>query len=143
MEVLIMFVIVFWIVPIFLAANIWENKGGGKGAGVALGLFLGWLGVLIAAIASPSGGGGSSRVPVANSRECPHCKSRIRRDASVCPHCQRESSPWIFHEGRWWMTGTDGKIYYSDGVVGKWIEYKQEPQLTSSHDPSSAPPPPS
>ena len=24
-------------------------------------------------------------------RECPYCKEQMRRDASVCPHCQRDS----------------------------------------------------
>src|SRR4051812_48513801 len=27
-------------------------------------------------------------------RECPHCKELMRRDASVCPHCQQPSTPW-------------------------------------------------
>lgn len=26
-------------------------------------------------------------------RECPFCKEQIRKDANVCPHCQRESEP--------------------------------------------------
>ena len=32
-------------------------------------------------------------LPARNTRECPFCKSEIRADASVCPHCQRESEP--------------------------------------------------
>lgn len=27
---------------------------------------------------------------VASRRECPHCREHMRRDASVCPHCQRD-----------------------------------------------------
>lgn len=144
MEGLIIFAIVFWIIPIFIAANVWENKGGGKGAGVALGLFLGWLGVLIAAIATPSNAvkqqrAGSTGLSAAQSRECPFCKSSIRRDASVCPHCQRESAPWVYHEGRWWTKGTDGKDYYLDGVTGRWAEH--QPQLPSSNEPAKPPAP--
>ncbi len=26
-------------------------------------------------------------------RECPHCRERMRREASVCPHCRRDVSP--------------------------------------------------
>ena len=28
-----------------------------------------------------------------NQRECPACKERMRRDASICPHCRTPSTP--------------------------------------------------
>lgn len=39
---------------------------------------------------------------MAETRECPFCKSQIRPDATVCPHCQRESEPWTLNDGHWW-----------------------------------------
>lgn len=57
-------------------------------------------------------------------RECPHCKESMRRDASVCPHCQRESQAWKLHEGRWWFTTTDGTQFYRDERKNEWIEYQ-------------------
>ena len=41
-------------------------------------------------------------------RHCPHCKERMRGDATVCPHCQRESESWRLHEGRWWRKDDAG-----------------------------------
>lgn len=40
-------------------------------------------------------------------RECPHCKEAMRRDASVCPHCRRESEAWEY-DGRWWTRDPSG-----------------------------------
>ena len=41
-----------WILPIFVAASITQGKGRGQGTGILLGILLGWLGVLIAALLS-------------------------------------------------------------------------------------------
>jgi hypothetical protein len=57
-------------------------------------------------------------------RECPHCKETMRRDASVCPHCQRESKPWTFHDGRWWHTGADGVPYWLDEPALEWKRFE-------------------
>lgn len=56
-------------------------------------------------------------------RECPFCKSAIRRDASVCPHCQRESEPWLLHDGRWWVKRDSGD-YYLDEKTGAWMKWE-------------------
>lgn len=42
-------------------------------------------------------------------RECPFCKTEIRPDASVCPHCQRESEPWTENDGYWWKKGASNE----------------------------------
>jgi uncharacterized paraquat-inducible protein A len=49
-------------------------------------------------------------VPVAAQlhRECPHCKESMRCDASVCPHCRRESPAWRYSDGQWWPPPPDG-----------------------------------
>lgn len=69
----------------FISAAVWKNKGGQAANGFAAGFVLGLIGLLIVAFTQPS-----SSVTL---RECPHCKSRIRRDASVCPNCQRDVDP--------------------------------------------------
>ena len=62
-------------------------------------------------------------------RECPSCKKRMRGDATVCPYCQRESTPWTFKDGRWWRMGEQGQWEYlrSMGDGGsRWVPF-QEP----------------
>jgi hypothetical protein len=53
-------------------------------------------------------------------RECPFCKEGMRRDASVCPHCRRESSPWRYDDGRWWSVASDGAEMWLDEPYGRW-----------------------
>jgi predicted amidophosphoribosyltransferase len=61
-------------------------------------------------------------------RECPYCKKRLRGDASVCPHCQRESVAWVEHEGYWWRQDQAGQWEYlrTDGSLradgGQWMK---------------------
>lgn len=51
-------------------------------------------------------------------RECPSCKSQIRPDASVCPHCQRESEPWTKNDDVWWMKGETGEWVRAEAARG-------------------------
>lgn len=53
-------------------------------------------------------------------RECPHCKSAMPRDASVCATCRRDSEPWQFHEGRWWAKTPNGEWRWRDEATGEW-----------------------
>jgi len=50
--------------------------------------------------------------PMKVTRECPYCKSEIRPDASVCPHCRRESPPWTLKNNIWWR---------QDEGSGEWL----------------------
>jgi len=68
-----------WIVPIFVAVSQGRTK---DRAGLAYGIFLGWIGVIILAFLPPRKGD--------KFVECPFCREPIRRDALVCSHCQRE-----------------------------------------------------
>lgn len=54
-------------------------------------------------------------------RDCPHCKEQMRRDASVCPHCQRDSIAWILHRGVWWTKDAQDNEYYLDPVRSEWV----------------------
>jgi hypothetical protein len=62
-------------------------------------------------------------------RECPHCKEPMRRDASVCPHCQRDSEPWTLNDGAWWVE-RDGVWNHYDETSGEWV-----PAPAASADP--------
>src|SRR5579875_3851878 len=73
---------VLWIIPIPIAISQGRSK---DRAGLAYGLFLGWIGVIILAFLPPRQGD--------KFVECPFCKESIRRDAVVCSHCQREIRP--------------------------------------------------
>lgn len=48
-------------------------------------------------------------------RQCPHCKEEMRRDASVCPHCRSQSTPWTLHERRWWLYQDEHWYQWDDG----------------------------
>jgi len=137
-EILI-FIAIFWIVPIFVGHAIGKPKrrhGGWWGA------LLGWLGVIAVALLPAKAppprltladlerkrGTLSKRryeelrgelLADATHRECPHCKESMRRDASVCPHCHRESTAWVQHDGYWWFQDGDEWKWY-DELAGEW-----------------------
>ena len=122
---------VAWILPIFVSANITQGKGRGSAAGILLGVFLGWIGVLIAALLSrdpsvpapvrpvvaPTSSRPTAQIEKALYRECPECKESMRRDARICPHCRSESEPWILHAGFWW--------HVKPGSVHRFLERQQ------------------
>jgi glutaredoxin len=96
---------------------IWQNKGGTPSGGFSFGFLLGIIGVILVLVLNPPG-----EKTDATSRECPHCKEAMRRDASVCPHCQRDSEPWTFHDGRWWMKNERGWVWL-DEPKQEWREF--------------------
>jgi Superinfection immunity protein len=57
-------------------------------------------------------------------RECPFCKEEMRRDASVCPHCRRESAAWKLNDGVWW-TQVDGVWYQLNEANREWVKYEK------------------
>jgi hypothetical protein len=42
----------------------------------------------------------------------------MRRDASVCPHCRRDSDAWRYWEGRWWSPATAAPPLWFDEPSG-------------------------
>lgn len=90
---------------------------------------LGILVLVVVALILWSRSRGRTRVM---SRECPHCRERMRGDASVCPHCHRESEAWQLKDGRWWRRNGEGWEYLaSTGDGGTvWREYRQEAAAT-------------
>ena len=119
-----------------MCGYIWQNKGGSFIAGFLLGFFLFLIGLIIVLAARPHEAPavyvnataaptrpapGLASTPPNRLRECPHCKEPMRRDASVCPHCQRESEAWEFRDGRWWTSDEAGERWYSE-ASGDWRE---------------------
>lgn len=100
-----------------IAGFISRDKGRGFAFGFIAGLFLGIIGIIIAAM---SGGTSSTAAEASEYRVCPHCKERMRRDASVCPSCQRESKPWTLKDGRWWHQSKSGTWWWLDDKSNRW-----------------------
>ena len=44
----------------------------------------------------------------------------MRRDASVCPHCHRESEAWKHNDGFWWRTDEEGRWVFLDEGTHQW-----------------------
>lgn len=103
-----------------VGAGIWTI-----GLGALLALFAG-----IGMLRGPTGTVPSATSSV-STRECPHCREQMRRDASVCPHCQRESTAWRFHEGRWWYRDSDANDYWLNESSNQWEKYST-PKTTPS-----------
>lgn len=101
-----------------IAGFISRDKGKGFGFGFIAGLFLGIIGIIIAAMSGNSKGSEEWT----QHRVCPHCKERMRRDASVCPSCQRESKAWSLKDGRWWHQSSGGTWWWLDDNTNEWKE---------------------
>jgi hypothetical protein len=122
----------FWFVISFfgllfgvVCSVIWKNKGGNALSGFLVGLLLGIIGLIIVAVADPNKGRGSTSqggIGQGAVRECPWCKEAMKRDASVCPHCQRESTAWTFHDGRWWTTDAQGEWVFLNELSRDWVK---------------------
>lgn len=132
----------------FAAGTIRANQGGTFGGGFWWGFLLGLIGLIVVAVTkptpasaqalpagppaatpaapAPAGPAGAVANPRAM-RECPHCKEGMRRDASVCPHCRRDSEVRRYLEGRWWSPlGTDPPVWY-DERTGRWCDVADLP----------------
>jgi hypothetical protein len=123
--------VVAWLISAFVAAAIWKNRGGSAGEGFFLGLVLGILGIILAAVMTPRAVKEKQAQQVAMMRECPFCKQQIRRDASVCPFCQRESEAWTFHSGAWWVK-RNGQWLYLNEQNGSWDQLPASDKATVS-----------
>lgn len=72
-----------------IAANIMKSKGRSGGSGWALGLFLGIIGLIIAAVLpNDEEGIQQKRLETGNFKQCPYCRKVIDRQASICPYCR-------------------------------------------------------
>lgn len=111
---------------LWLLAVMSNGNDATKGAGIVTFLVFGLIGNLILwfpykAADKRFQAAKQTQEVASQTRECPHCMEPMRREASVCPHCQRDSEPWRLHEGRWW-TKKDGEYYWFDGA--EWRRYE-------------------
>lgn len=84
---------VLWIAPIMIATGM-GNERNRAGLGITLGIFLGWLGVLIMAFVSPTPEAQRQQLlDSGRAFRCPFCREPVRTGATVCPHCQRDLPP--------------------------------------------------
>lgn len=138
---ILLFVFALWILPVWVAAQVTSGRGRGTAAGVILGMFLGWIGVLIALLLGRQAGatGQEPAAVVAQHprRNCPHCKESMRRDARVCSHCRLESQAWTLHYELWWVTTNGGQWNWFDESAREWRQISEPPPS----DPGSETPP--
>jgi hypothetical protein len=94
-------VIGVWFVCALIAAAICEGKGLSAAAGFFLGLLLGPIGVIIAALLSGDETVLEQRaLNSGQMRKCPHCAELVKWDAKVCRYCGRElTAPALLREG--------------------------------------------
>jgi len=107
-----------------------SSKGQGAATGIVLGFLLGVIGLIIALVMRPAPRGDRPGTRVAlRTRECPHCRELMRRDASVCPHCQRDSTAWLLIDGAFWATrDSDGNMIWWDDRGGtEWRRLRTAP----------------
>ncbi len=134
-----------------------SNQGGEFAGGFAWGFVLGLIGLIVVAATKPKprataplpagppatpaggspspaqpspGGNGATRAVPQAVRECPYCKEAMRRDASVCPHCRRDSDAWRYWEGRWWSPAGTPPLWYDERTAG-WRDLSEIPMPTA------------
>lgn len=141
-------VLVVWLLLPLIPASIASRKGHSGELYYLFGLFLFVPALIVALLIQPKtpaparppvGGAEPSQLPRAGPaspaagtpwrspppgpgvvRECPHCKEPMRRDASICPHCRRESRAWTYRDGRWWTVDPEGTDVWYDEALGIW-----------------------
>ena len=74
--------IILWVIPVFVAYSMGRPK---RREGLAYGLFLGWLGVIILALLPARSAGDMGT--------CPYCAEEIKLAASCCKHCGNALTP--------------------------------------------------
>ena len=86
-----MIYIVIWLLCGVLAATIYSRKGRSGAAAFIVGLLLGPIGVLLAAISSTDGAAlEQKQLATGQLKKCPHCGEMIRPEATVCRFCHRD-----------------------------------------------------
>ena len=118
------------------AMAIWKNKGGSPLVGFLWGFFLQLIGIIVVAVAKPSGTRRVKDVPAAQTqarqqtaavaapqRPCPHCGQGIAVDQPTCPSCRQASEPWRMQNGVW-VTRNDNRDWWLNTQTNQWQLYR-------------------
>jgi len=85
-----MIYVIVWVICAFIGMGIGKSKGKG-GAGFALGLFLGPIGIIIIAVMKEDTVAvESAAIASGGSRKCPYCAELVKAEALICKHCGKE-----------------------------------------------------
>jgi hypothetical protein len=82
--------IVIWVICGFIAAAIASGKGNSGGGAFLLGVLLGPIGILIAAVQKANPQQDDRDSAERGMVKCPFCAEFIRPEATVCRHCSRD-----------------------------------------------------
>jgi hypothetical protein len=86
-----------WLFCGILGGSVLSNRGGSGLGGFALGLLLGPIGIIIAAVWPVSQKTLEERaLQVGEMMKCPHCAELVRPEANVCRYCGRDLTPADF-----------------------------------------------
>jgi predicted amidophosphoribosyltransferase len=73
-------------------------------------------------VAKPRAIGAPRHNPMQVVKECLACKSPIRPDATICPHCRTtQDEPWVLRDGVWWDRDASGAAVWYDQGSGQWV----------------------
>jgi len=73
-----MIIVILWLIFGAICYLLAEKKGRDKRIGFLAGILFGVFALIYYLLVSEPG------------KICPFCKEKIKKDATVCPHCQRE-----------------------------------------------------